>query len=98
MSLVRSDDPPAFGNKHGYSPRKDGDRCECGRAWPCGLAFDSADGMKAALRISHDRLLSALQRLLSFPQNQDSTDIKLFNAISAANVALRKAQIFNEEG
>jgi hypothetical protein len=54
--------------------------------------------MKAALRISHDRLLSALQRLLSFPQNQDSTDIKLFNAISAANVALRKAQIFNEEG
>ena len=41
-------------------------------------------GLKERSKESGPALLAALERLLSFPQNQDSTDLKLYSAICAA--------------
>jgi hypothetical protein len=43
-------------------------------------------GVRARAKESGPALLVALERLLSFPQNQDSTDPKLYEAIRAARV------------
>jgi hypothetical protein len=40
--------------------------------------------LKARARESGSQLLAALERLLRFPQNQDSTDLKLYAAIRRA--------------
>ena len=50
--------------------------------------------LKAHARDSGPALLAALELLLSFPQNQDSTDPKLYAAIRQAQIlvdSLRKS-------
>jgi hypothetical protein len=43
-------------------------------------------GVRERAKEQGPALLVALERLLSFPQNQDSTDPKLYDAIHAARV------------